>query len=139
MSTRRSKTPAKLTQAQVSTQLRLAAEAFDRSNFVSGGLKLIEDFQKLDLVMFEEQTECIANVLREIKAEHRTSPGCYRGPHPPTHISGEPRCAGERMLQFVWDSAHLNNRRMYVKFCLSSGRLVLLRIHEDYAPGSFKE
>lgn len=127
---------ARLSQQQVLAYIRRARQAFQRSGYVMGSLKLSEEFRALDLITGDEQRDGIDGVLNEISSEH------YGGPHPPEHIAGEPICKGARMLHFVWSSARFR-RRMYFKFCLSGKagreRLVILSLHEDYRPNYFEK
>jgi len=68
------------------------------------------------------------------KALDEVSERNYCGPHPPEHISGEPKCVGARMLQFSWTSECFGDKRaqMYLKYCLKDNRFILLRIHPDW-------
>ena len=120
----------RLSHAEVEVVLRRARTDFDAYGFVVGSpLHTSQDFQELGLFSHEEQLDAIGSVLDEVSA-------CdYRGPHPPDHLSKEPKCKGARMIQFAWNSACFEGRRMYVKFCLKDGRFVLLRIHPDYKKG----
>lgn len=118
-----------LSQIEVEKFLRLAREWFERSGFVAGSpINTSSDFQALGLYGHEEQMDAVRNALNEISASD------YCGPHPPTHISGEPKCAGERMVQFTWNSKCFGDKRprMYLKYCLKNNRFILLRIHPDY-------
>jgi hypothetical protein len=116
----------RLSTEQVETFLRRARTAFLNSGFVVGSLKHTSpDFWDLGLVGSEDQTAAVRSVLDEISAP------CYCGPHPPKHISQEPKCRGAVMVQFVWNSACFQ-RKMYVKFCMVGDRLAVLRIHNDY-------
>jgi hypothetical protein len=127
---------ARLTEQQVAAHIRRARQAFQRSAYVMGSLKLSEEFRLLDLITGDEQRDAVGGVLGEISSEH------YSGPHPPRHIAGEPVCKGARMLHFVWPSARFG-KRMYFKFCLSGKmgreRLVILSLHEDYMPNYFEK
>ena len=124
----------RLTDEDVAKFLSQAREAFMRSGFIVGSLKhTIPDFQILNLVTSEDHQETIHAVLNELEVTQ------YNGPHPPDHISGEPKCKGARMLQFVWNSACFENKLMYIKLCMVNGRLAVLRIHEDCNPNKFKD
>jgi len=117
----------RLSSAEVESILRRARADFDALGFVVGSpLHTSQDFQELGLFSHEEQLDAIGSALHEI------SVGDYNGPHPPNHLSREPKCDGARMIQFVWSSACFEGRRMYLKFCLKDSRFVLLRIHPDY-------
>jgi hypothetical protein len=117
----------KLSGEEVARQLRRARQYFANSGFAVGSPSHIsDDFSQLLLISHEEQTEALRKVLDEISPDH------YNGPHPPDHISREPKCKGERMLQFTWPSACFGGKRMYVKFCLKDNRLYLVRIHKDF-------
>ena len=117
---------------KVESFLRHARQIFPSRDFVVGSTThTISDLHELELVEWEEQVAVLTKVLAEICAEN------YIGPHPPRHLSDEPRCKGARMLQFKWTSACFDGNRMYVKFCIVDERLVLLRIHPDYEPNRF--
>jgi hypothetical protein len=90
-----------------------------------------KDLWALELVAHEDQLLALKTVLEEISCEY------YRGPDPPNHLSGEPKCKGSRMLQFAWRSKCFGDKQMYVKFCVGD-RFVLLRIHEDYNPNRYE-
>ncbi|MGC9972884.1 MAG: hypothetical protein ABSE56_20070 [Bryobacteraceae bacterium] len=126
----------RLSAQQVLAQIRRARQAFQRTGYVMGSLKLAAEFRALDLITGDEQREGIEGVLDEISSED------YRGPHPPRHIAGEPISKGARMLGFVWSSARFR-QRMYFKFCLSGKagreRLVVLSLHEEYRPDYFEK
>lgn len=117
----------RLSAEEVEKVLRRARQYFSTSDFLVGSpYHTSADFEALLLISHEEQKDALRKVLEEI------SPECYNGPHPPDHISGEPKCKGERMHQFWWTSACFEQKRMYVKFCLKGNRFVLLRIHLDF-------
>jgi hypothetical protein len=117
----------RLSPDEVGKMLRRARQYFAASGFIAGSpTHAFEDFQELKLISHEEQENVLGRVLEEI------SPADYRGPHPPDHISGEPKCKGARMVQFSWNSVCFRKKAMYVKFCLKNDRFVLLRIHADY-------
>ena len=117
----------KLSCEEVDKLLRRARADFDAFGFVVGSpWHTSQDFQELGLFSHEEQLDAVGSVLDEVSAD------CYCGPHPPNHLSGEPKCGGARMIQFAWNSACFSGNRMYVKFCLKDSRFVLLRIHADY-------
>jgi hypothetical protein len=98
----------KLSREEVEVVLRRARADFNAYGFVVGSpLHTFQDFQELGLFS-------------------------YCGPHPPDHVSKEPKCRGARMIQFAWNSECFDRRRMYLKFCLKDSRFVLLRIHQDY-------
>lgn len=121
-----------LSSEKVDSFLRRARQIFPKRDFIIGSLKhTISDLRALELVDYEEQKLALVAILGEISAD------CYHGPHPPSHVSDEPKCKGARMMQFHWNSACFGGRRMYVKFCIVDERLVLLRIHEEYAPNKF--
>jgi len=117
----------KLSLEEVEVVLRRARADFNAYGFVVGSpLHTSQDFQELGLFSHEEQLDTIGSVLDEIAA-------CdYCGPHPPDHLSKEPKCRGARMIQFAWNSECFDRRRMYLKFCLKDNRFALLRIHQDY-------
>ena len=127
------KTPGRrLSPDEVEKSLRLAREAFERSGFVVGSPNnTSQDFQQLGLYGHEEQMDAIRMALAEVSA------GDYCGPDPPNHLSKEPKCAGERMIQFSWKSTCFGNKRavMYLKYCLMDNRFCLLRIHPDWKAG----
>jgi hypothetical protein len=117
----------RLSPEEVAAILRRARQYFDASDFIVGSpLHTSADFQELSLFSHEEQKDALQEVLREV------SPEFYCGPHPPDHLAGEPKCKGERLIQFSWQSECFNGKQMYVKFCLKHNRLILLRIHVDY-------
>lgn len=117
----------KLSREEVEVVLRRARADFNAYGFVVGSpLHTFQDFQELGLFSHEEQLDTIGSVLDEIAA------CAYCGPHPPDHVSKEPKCRGARMIQFAWNSECFDRRRMYLKFCLKDSRFVLLRIHQDY-------
>lgn len=128
------KTPAKrLSAEQVERALHGARDAFRRSDFIAGSpTHASGDFEALGLISHEEQSAAIGRALDEI------SQADYKGPHPPNHISGEPKCKGDRMLQFVWQSACFAGKRMYLKFCIKYDRFILLRIHEAWNPNDYE-
>lgn len=116
----------RLSAEEVERLLRRARTDFKASGFLVGSpLHTSQDFQDLGLVAHDDQLEAIGRVLDEISSDH------YCGPHPPQHLSSEPKCKGKRMIQFSWTSACFGNASMYVKFCLKDDRFVLLRIHRD--------
>jgi hypothetical protein len=128
---RRPSKRARLTHEQVEAYLRRAAQAFRESEFIAGSPKHVaQDFGDLQLFAWEDQAKAIRSALDEI------SPGDYTGPDPPNEISGEPKCKGARMLQFVWNSACFK-KQMCFKFCMVGRRLHMLRIHEAYNPNRF--
>lgn len=117
----------KLSHEEVEVVLRRARADFNAYGFVVGSpWHTSQDFQELGLFSHEEQLDALGSVLDEIAANH------YCGPHPPDHLSGEPKCRGARMVQFAWNSECFEGKWMYVKFCLKDSRFVLLRIHPDY-------
>lgn len=127
------KTPGRrLSPGEVEKFLRLAREAFARSGFVAGSpSNTSQDFQALGMYGHEEQMDAIRNALNEVSASD------FCGPDPPKHISREPKCAGERMIQFSWTSTCFGDKRpvMYLKYCLKDNRFYLLRIHPDWKTG----
>src|ERR1700682_5117541 len=113
----------RLSPEQVETFLRLARDAFNLSGFIVGSAThTVPDFWQLELIGHEAHLDAIRSVLNEIATTD------YKGPHPPTERTGEPKCKNERMYQFVWKSACFGGKWMYVKFCMKDNRLVLLRI-----------
>ena len=132
MAAKPERTAAHLSREQVVTQLRMAKEAIKRSGFIVGSPKWTSsDFQALELFNTNEQYSALSVALDEV------TPDDYNGPHPPNHLSKEPKCSGLRMLQFAWSSRRFGSRRMYLKFCLSDNRFVLIRLHSDYQPNKF--
>lgn len=125
-----SKTPGRsLSEEEVEKILRRAREYFNRSGFVAGSpSNCSPDFQALGLYGHEEQMDAIRRALDEVCAAD------YCGPHPPNHISKEPKCAGERMIQFAWETTSFGKKRshMYLKFCLHDNRFIFLRLHPDW-------
>lgn len=122
----------RLSPAEVEKSLRLAKDAFARSGFVAGSpSNTSQDFQELGLYGHEEQMDVIRKALTEV------SVGDYCGPHPPHHVSREPKCTGARMIQFSWTSTCFGDKRakMYLKYCLKDNRFYLLRIHPDWKAG----
>ena len=100
---------------------------------MAGNVKTLPaEFEALELFSYEEQCERIAKALHEI------SPGDYAGPDPPDHISGEPKCRGQRMFQFVWNSACCSHKQMCLKFCIVNNRFILLSFHEAYNPNTYE-
>jgi hypothetical protein len=128
-----------LTPDQVSSQIRLAIKAADLGGFVSASYRVSTMLAELGLFLSSEQEERLKNLLQEIALEHQSNPACYNGPHPPNHLSGEPKCKDLRMLQFAWNSNCFDGRKMYIKFCLNGNRLVLISLHVDYEPGKFSK
>jgi hypothetical protein len=124
------KTPGgRLSPREVEKSLRLARQLFKSSGFVVGSpSNTSQDFQALGLYGYEEQMDAVGKALGEI------SESDYCGPHPPHHLSGEPKCAGARMVQFSWTSACFgdNRAKMYLKYCIKDNRLILLRIHPNW-------
>ena len=121
-----------LSPEQVESFLNRARNIFPKDDFIVGSLKhTTSDLHELQLVEYEEQKAALEAVLAEIGA------GDYCGPHPPKHISDEPKCKGTRMMQFTWTSGRFGGRKMYVKMCIANERLALLRIHEAFEPNKF--
>jgi hypothetical protein len=119
----------RLSPSEVEKSLRLAKLAFARSGFVAGSPSNIsQDFQELGLYGHQEQMDAIRKALGEVSERD------YNGPHPPHHVSGEPKCQGLRMIQFAWSSTSFGekSRRMYLKYCIKDNRFILLRIHPDW-------
>jgi hypothetical protein len=122
-----------LSSEQVEKLLRRARAAISQKKLAVGSpTHTVPDLWALELVTEEDQLEAMAESLGEITHQD------YSGPDPPNHLSGEPRCKGERMLQFVWKSTYFKGRRMCIKFCLQDDYFVLIRIHIPYDPNKFK-
>lgn len=123
----------RLSANDVAVVLRLARESFRKKGFVNGSpAHTSQDFWNLELISHEDQLGAIGQVLMEISEAN------YRGPHPPNHQSGEPKCKKERMVQFRWTSEFFEGEEMYFKFCMVDGRLVVLRLHADCDPNRFE-
>jgi hypothetical protein len=122
----------KLSTEKVESFLRRARHAFSTSDFIAGSAKhTSSDFSELELIGHEDQLNAISRVLNELSVEH------YCGPEPPNHKSGEPKCKGARMMQFVWKSTCFSGKEMCVKFCMVGERLAVLRIHAAYNPNRY--
>lgn len=123
---------------RVLAYIRRARAAFGRrpDSPYQASQDLGDDFRKLNLFTLEDQIETIRACLQEITPEQ------YAGPDPPDHLACEPKCRGERLLQFVYASPFFKGKRMCFKFAINASgrsveRLVVVRLHEAYDPNKF--
>jgi hypothetical protein len=76
----------------------------------------------IETALLEDQTEILTAALQEI------SPDDYAGRHPP-EPSYEPAAQRQELFPFQWQSRRFGNRRMYLKFSMSSGGEPRVFIH----------
>ena len=128
-----SKRPAKrLTDEQVTAQLRSALVLLTTVGFRTGNRAIAGQMEALGLHLPDERRDAIEAVLGELDCT------CYKGPHPPNHLSREPETKWHRMLHFVWKSSFFRGVPMYFKFCIrresNKETLFVFSLHEDFGP-----
>jgi hypothetical protein len=86
-------------------------------------LKLVPQFQALNLWTEDERSAALEAASNEIRPEH------YKGGRPPLRAY-ERVCVEAELFAFAWKSVYFG-KPMYLKFCFVKETLFLVSIHRD--------